>query len=282
MDTLGTIVSNLTGNVERAIIEILDERTADQNKVREENKLAGKKKLSSFGMTTTNIASLSGNAMKKAASLTPSDIMEYANQQINTPSGYKRFSVQFNPATLQLAAQGGGTAQIIDITSAAKEVSVGNMTTRIQLTVPLIFDKVYIKDAFMADKFALNPTSIIAGAAANVAQVVTKQDYSVQPIVEGFIAALRNPKTRKVTFAWSKMCYSGFLNSINSRYTMFSVTGKPIRAEVNLSILCTDQDACKGYMGQWQKHYEDAFVNEITSDYERGVQKVSNLVNLPF
>ncbi|MDD2972854.1 MAG: hypothetical protein PHE02_12080 [Lachnospiraceae bacterium] len=272
-------VQNLTGNVARAIIEILDEREALE-KLEEKDNGRKKSSISSFGLKKSAILSAAEN--KLAGALTSADVIAQSSLGVVKPTGYKQFSVQFNPANLQISAQGGGNAQITDATKGKNAISVGKMNTRILLTVPLIFDKVSIRDAFMTDKFALDPKSMAIGIGMGIANEITKTEYTVQPVVEGFIAALRAPRTRKVTFAWSKLKYSGVLNSISSQYTMFSVTGKPVRAVVNIGILCADQSTSIGYMGQWQQHYEDAFVNQGSSDYVSGAQNASNLLNLPF
>lgn len=274
-----SIAANITGNVEHAIIEILDERGGEVIVTPKESP----KKSNMAGVSIKNLGELA-TAQLKQASVTASGVLDASlAKTTNTVKSIKQFKVQFNPTTLQISAQGGGTAQITSVDKGAEEDAIAQaaMDTRIQLSVQLIFDKVYSKDAFMNEKFVLDPKSMITGAAVGIANAVKKKEYTVQPIVEGFIAALRSEHTRKVTFAWGDMNYGGILNSVNSQYTMFSVTGKPVRATVTLGILCTDAKVTKGYMGQWEQHYKNAF-ESASKSYENGAQKVSNLLNLPF
>jgi len=99
--------------------------------------------------------------------------------------------------------------------------------------------------------------------------------YTVQPYVEGLISALRNNSTKMMTFQWADFSFSGFLVSINARYTMFSVSGHPVRAEVQLRM---------------RQNVDSIERNKWISDFEKMVgahesfttagQKVSNLMNL--
>lgn len=147
------------------------------------------------------------------------------------------------------------------------------------MSVTLIFDQVSVKDAFMADKFAASPTSVVTGVASLVKEAVTGEEYSVQPIIEGFIGMLRQERTRFITFCWGSMQYEGVVNSLNTRYTMFNLTGQPIRGEVELSMILVDEEVGPTNMGVWKKHYEEAFGGGNVS-YRNKTQYVGNILNL--
>ena len=147
------------------------------------------------------------------------------------------------------------------------------------MTVKLIFDQVDPQDAFMSDKFTLSYTSVTKGAVKGVKKLLGKKTNSVQTQVEGFIGALRNESTREITFAWGKMCYTGILNRISSQYTMFSVTGEPIRAVVTLTMVCADETIEGNTMGNWDAQYKKAFGSGESFSLTGAAQKVGNLFN---
>ena len=152
------------------------------------------------------------------------------------------------------------------------------MKIRITMDVKLIFDKVNVKDAFMAERFSTAPTSATTGLVQLGMKAAGKADYSVQKEVEGFIAALRSPNTRKINFYWGDMFYGGILYRVSSRYTMFNPQGEPVRGEVQLSITCADEEVQETSMGRWQKQYQKAFQNQNQS-FVKKAQKVGNLLN---
>ena len=155
----------------------------------------------------------------------------------------------------------------------------GPAKVRLMMNVTLIFDQVYIRDAFMADKFATSPVGAAIGVASLAKEAATGEEYSVQPIIEGFIGMLRQERTRFITFCWGSMQYEGVVNSLNTRYTMFSLTGQPIRGEVELSMILVDEEVGPTNMGVWKKHYEEAFGGGNVS-YRNKTQYVGNILNL--
>lgn len=195
--------------------------------------------------------------------------------------GQQVFRVQYNPSSLKISAAGGGYVPMTNYNSQGGAITYGTMDPSINLSVTLIFDAVNNQDAFAADKYTLSSTSVTRAAATGI-KLGKGRVYSVQPQVEGFIGALRWPEKRKnVKFAWGSLCYEGYLNSVSSKYTMFSPTGNPIRAEVALNLLVTGTE---GNMEAWRKKY-DAMVPP--GDGQRGAVttaglsgQLTNLLNL--
>lgn len=242
---------SLIGYADRAIIAIIDERTQEDIRV-DEGSTRG----------TAGFSRMSMGHHEEGAK--------------------KLFVVQFNPNELSVSAQGGGRAQITDPTG-NKGITFEPMPPRIQVDVPLIFDNVYNQDAFMSDKFTLGATNLAKGAAS----AITRQssDYTIRTQVEGFIAALRNERTRKVAFTWSSLCYEGLLNSLDTTYTMFNPDGEPIRAVVNMTILCLEREImmlAPETMNPWRDMYQELFLNDSSSSYVHTAQKVGNLLNISF
>ena len=182
----------------------------------------------------------------------------------------KKFRVQFNPSSLSLSAdrrKNDPKKDVSEKTKAADNI-IMDFPKNI-MSVKLIFDQVNNQDAFMNENLVLNPTS----TAVQITHTVKKGEYTVQPCVDGFIAAIRNPNTRKLTFQWGDFAFIGNLESVSAVYTMFSTSGLPVRAEVTLSVAANraDRDTI-GY-----KRYDTEGLPEKT----RSVEKVGNLLNLP-
>lgn len=182
----------------------------------------------------------------------------------------KQFRVQFNPSSLSISTDRRKKDPKKDVSekTAAVDNDIMDFPTN-TMSVKLIFDRVNNQDAFMNENLVLNPTSV----AAQVTRAVKKEEFTVQPYVDGFIAAIRNPYTRKLTFQWGDFTFSGNLKSINAVYTMFSTSGQPVRAEVTLSVAASrDEGDSAGYK---------KFDMDGLPEQGRSLQKVGNLLNLP-
>lgn len=148
--------------------------------------------------------------------------------------------VQFNPATLDISAYGGGSSPITNYSNEdgniAGTTSFGALEVYIQVSFTLIFDETFLSDAFASDKFQLTASNLIGGAASLLSTAVTGKTYTVRPFVEGFLAAMRDPDHRTVIFQWGSLRYVGVMNELSAKYTMFNPNGEPIRAEVDVTL----------------------------------------------
>lgn len=193
----------------------------------------------------------------------------------------KWFKVQFNPEQLSFSANSAGsfikhedrhnvsvgvaqegqagqnapsTSKLEkNLDNQARTARIENETPKVYMSFKLIFDAVYQNDAFMH-------TSGIGENIMGGINALRGKKYSVQPYVEALIGAIRNSRTRDVTFSWGDMCYDGVLNSINSKYTMFNTSGSPVRAEVDITIVLVDDT-----IGDLSKNFQDAYKELINS-----------------
>ncbi len=242
------VFSSITGNTEQAMIIIEDKRLVNAiNSMRKGTD-------SQYGQMAQN-QSIMNTALNNGIA--------------------KFFKVQFNPSTLSLQTQGGRQSTKMTPNSGenGKKVmaysgAVGPI--KIKMSVKLLFDAVNNFDSFMNEKLILNPTSL----AAQAVNEKRKKEYTVQPYVEGFMAALRNPSTREVSFNWGDFRFNGKLTSIDAKYTMFSVSGQPVRAEISLSMVTEKNDIAKA---DYKKLSTVATIN-----MGKSVQQIGNLLNLPF
>lgn len=208
------------------------------------------------------------------------------NKYVNAKAKY--FTVQFNPNSLRLSGHSGGLVRKTAFNAAAHQDEAGKLQygpgkTYIELAVTLLFDKVDPQDAFLGDKLAPSLTNMGKGIAKTVMKATNKKKNTVQPEVEGLIAALRNDNTRLITFHWGNLSYPGILKSVTANYVMFNVSGEPIRATVDLSMTCADDEIMPRSLDMWRKLYRDAFLDEANAggkSYVKTSQKVGGLLNI--
>ena len=289
MSKLGMDAVSRTGNIEKAVIEIIDMRG---RKVIVEppeevqgggltGKLSSAVSLPSLKASNTlaGISALTDtvNDIAKGSKL---NVLEGPASLLSGIEGATRklFYVQFNPNELSLSGYGGGLASKTDFSEKGNSITFDKADVRITLNVRLIFDKVDPQDAFMADKANTSTTAMATGAAKAALTAKGKKDYSVQTEVEGFIAALRSKYTRRITFHWGTMTYTGILNRVSAQYTMFNVQGLPVRAFVNLSLVCADEAVSPSSMGMWQAYYQELF-EAGNQSYVKAAEKAGNLLN---
>ncbi|MDR1321803.1 MAG: hypothetical protein LBK56_10320 [Gracilibacteraceae bacterium] len=191
------------------------------------------------------------------------------------------FRVQYNPNELQIYSV-AHVLKKLDVTgggqSGGERTSVDNpVAGRMDLSVSLLFDKMDPVTSFLMDKNIL-PTSAsgIKAALSYEALLTGQEPESVQTEVEGFIAALRNSKTRRLTFYWADFSFGGVLNNVVAEYIMFSSDGLPARAKVSLRMR---QDAGYPERGGWLDDFEAAFADDQSS-LVRPEQRLSSVLNL--
>jgi hypothetical protein len=278
-DTLATVgnaaVEN-TGNIEKAIIEILDLRDReavlrDAVRISEGGGLANV-----AGNLNTGLVGDYLNKMQNAMDVN-NDVADAYFQKL--ASKKKIFTVQFNPSTLRLSGHSGGPASTTNFsTENAKEVKRKPVDASISMSVELLFDSMDPKDAFMNDKIDVSPTGFLTGMADMGLTMGQKKKKTVQRQVEGFIGALRNENTRLITFNWGKLCYSGVLRRVGAEYTMFNVTGEPVRAKVGLTIMCADVKEWPNSVAVWQERYKNSYLGGSESGVKAS-QKLGSLLN---
>lgn len=152
---------------------------------------------------------------------------------------YKAFTVQFNPSDIRITSRGGGMLPVTNYDATGETASGSDLMKGIdpyaEISFTIVFDDTNNADAFMFEKFALSPTATLKNASALISSAVGNE-YTVKPIVEGFMGALRNKYHRFVRFQWGDLCYWGVMNNVQGKYTMFNTDGNPIRAEINITI----------------------------------------------
>ena len=268
---------SLTGAISKAIIEIEDERTTSKDVEVEDVKARGAS--SPLDVGGSKIAEAAANIVSASETITDA-VGNLTNQLPVGGSKKKRFEVKFNPSHISFSGVGGGKVSKTNFMAGGNvDLKYQEMKPRIQMDLQLIFDDYERTEAFMMEKFS-DPMAMIRTGVGSAINVAKEKTYSVRGQVEGFIGALRDDRTRKVTFYWGKLKYTGVLIYVNAQYTMFSTDGNPIRAVVNISILNTDDSLGDAYMGQWQEGYDKAFGSSDMTNAGSVMQNVGNLLNI--
>ena len=293
---LKSAVSSLTGAIEKAIIEIEDERNLAKADAVEVSEVTARAAVpAGLGAVSGKLGAAAAQAAQAASAAV--DIASSVAGAVGV-SGLagavdsfkeslsmelpkkKRFEVKFNPSQITFQGAGGGKVAKTNYSAGGKvDMQYQEMAPRIQMNLQLVFDDYERTEAFMLEKFT-DTTAIARTVVSSAASAVTGKKHSVQPQVEGFIGALRNDCTRKVTFYWGSMKYQGVLNHVGAEYTMFSTDGSPIRANVNIGILLTDDSITDAHMGQWQNSYQAVFEKDGITKLGNAVQGVGNLLNI--
>lgn len=253
-------LNTLTGNIESAQLIIHDYRD-----------IAAKSKAGSKAMPNTDLLAALNNeriAATKAA-LDSGTAPSYPNSRDKT------FKVQFNPSELTLNASSIPYVMPDAIDDKSRAIIVED--PKLIMSVMLYFDAMETYDSFMAEKFTSGlSTKGISNAVKMGMDVANKKEKpSVRPQVEALVAALRNPYTRTISFRWADFSFIGQLTAVQARYTMFSTSGRPVRAQVLLR-LYHEMDPVM--LHNWYKNYEEIFKGDATSLIKAG-QNVENLLN---
>ena len=95
---------------------------------------------------------------------------------------------------------------------------------------------------------------------------------------EGLVAALLRAGTRVVTFRWADMAFTGQLIEVAADYTMFSVSGKPIRSKVRMNI--AQQVESDADFLSWDRALDKVFGDEESVALKGAAQNLGNLLNL--
>ena len=289
-NTLDSLSGN-TGLIEKAIIEVIDLGRRKVEK-KESLKVVGGTKGSaankSVGDALVNQDMLAAQMIEETGRNAVSDayVKVLSKKIANTSRRY--FTVQFNPSSLQLSGHAGGLGQRLSYDKEDRDhdhqrdasASYTRGTTTIIMSVSLLFDSCDPQDAFLDDKLTLNATSVGKGVTKGVMSAMGQKKTSIQTEVEGFIAALRNSRTRLMTFNWGNFCYTGVLRSVGANYTMFNPNGEPVRATVDLSMVCADDEQWPNSLSVWQQRYINAFRKSGSESFVKTEQKAGSLVNL--
>lgn len=203
-------------------------------------------------------------------------VLTQSTPPMGITSGDRVLTVQYNPSSLMIQA----TADAVPFVSLQKHIANGALNQNIRppmvvLSVELIFDEMNPVDSFMMDRLRLSTGTVVSGVAATAKNL--KGGYTVQHKTNGLVATMLQPNTRRVTFAWGQMSFTGQVIEAQARYTMFSPSGKPVRSVVTMNIAQqVNSDADAAY---WDSAVDKIFQSNSTFGKSLG-QMAGNILNL--
>lgn len=188
--------------------------------------------------------------------------------------------VQYNPASISFQANSSPVPmRRLEQNVVAEIPAQFCRPPSVVMSVQLVFDAMNVKDSFMFEKFRISPNDLVS----DVAAAVNRSKYTVQPQTNALLAMLMREESSLVTFHWSNMTFHGEVNEVQARYTMFSVSGRPVRSTVQFNIRQAVKSA--GESAYWNKAFDNCFGKEdVAGDSGKlnAGQYVSSLLNLGF
>ena len=260
--------ASITGSIETALLVIHDYRGHAAN--------AGSGNTGSGG-ALSKVKSLTEKGQSSRSITAATETALDTGSPPNYPKSTDRtLRVQFNPSELLLNASAVPRSEQDSTTGRSRTMAVED--PKLTLSVTLYFDDMQTYDAFMWDKFTAGLT---AQGVSNLVKLGKdaagkSETHSVQGQVEALVAALRNPYTRSISFRWADFTFIGQLNTVMAGYTMFSPSGRPIRAQVYLRI---QHEMDPKMLSGWYGSFDRAFGGE-TSNLVKVEQTTENLLNL--
>lgn len=275
MDTAKSAGNDIIGNIETAYLIVYDYREAAQKAAG-----AGAEAAQQFTSMIANRAGGTSLSARTQALIATQAARLSNSAQAQAMQGAeaieRKLKVQFNPSEIQVYSTSYPQQQANAMGSKTQSVSNAVNKGRMEMTVQLYFDDVNLADSFMWEKFT---SGISTQTVNNLATGVDKAHgkvWSVQPQVEGLISALRNPHTRSVAFHWADFVFTGQVVAVMAQYTMFSTSGRPVRAQVVLRLRHEMNDA---RLSAWYKDFDTAFGKNSVNKLAGVGQKIGNLVN---
>jgi hypothetical protein len=190
--------------------------------------------------------------------------------------------VQYNPSSISFRANSEPIpANRLQQNVVAEIPPQFTQPPSVVMSVQLIFDAVNNRDSFMSDQFRLSASDAALGAYSAAANRGKK--FTVRPHTNALLFMLMRAKSSLVTFHWASMTFHGLVKEVQARYTMFSVSGEPVRSVIRLSIVQKVTSKTEG--GYWEKAFDKCFGDEDTGGSFGGQmtgQNFGNLINLGF
>lgn len=252
--------SSLTGNIETALLVIHDYR--DTAAMLEKRKASQQ-----------DILGAMQDVRSKMTAARLSDEAPHAY-----PGSTDRIlQVQFNPSQLNLYASASMNYRKDSDSGQSKSIAAED-TRNMTLTVRLLFDDMDTYDSFMWERFTAGMTAKGVSNGINAGRTLAGKEkvHSVQWRVESLVAALRNPYTRTISFRWADFSFIGQISAIQANYTMFSTSGRPVRAEVMLRI---NHEMDPNMLKHWYDNFDTVFGGD-SSTLVRKEQNYNSLINL--
>lgn len=260
--------ASLTGNVENAYIVIYDFRKKTNALTQSVGGLDA--------LTTNQQSELAMNLFRSSLNETGSMMSSAQNlKAVDTAMGNtKIYRLQFNPSEFQVYASALPVNKI-DATGKANALDA-MQSPGLTFSTSFWFDTETTLECFPCDQAGSTTDSV--KAITSFAKDLKNGPPTVRPTVEAFLAALRNPFTRMLSFRWCDFFFTGELLSIGSTYTMFSSSGAPVRAQVEMRI---QQKLDDHILKPWYDNFDNVIGSKGRQSFTQDKQRIGNLLNVP-
>ncbi|MCR4720844.1 MAG: hypothetical protein K5655_03870 [Lachnospiraceae bacterium] len=233
MDGLENFGRSVTGYVAKAALLVRRINPANSGLGAESGSLASLANPdSAIGIADvmSNAESVAGAAVNSIAGggrLTGNNLINFVKQHRD----WDYFEFQYNPEIIYINSQAGSYMS----RQGAPEQGLNQVTmTDIPAQTSMNF-KVYFYDINNASAFLQDKLIVSASAVAKDIEAIAAT-YSVQTPVEGLVSLVTQYATRQAVFVMGEVVFFGEIETVNAQYTMFSPTGHPIAAVVDISI----------------------------------------------
>lgn len=227
------MLASLSGNIESAYIIVYDFRG-----VKNTTKMVDEQKIINNVATNVKVEKVVNVALGNFTRNTQGDKSLLGSldslKSMSADGGVSKiFRMQFNPTQFQVYATSYPPPEL-DVQGCAPALSQQTPVLP-TFTTSFWFDQSTAWECFPGDKFdgGLAPTNIAKNAMTAVKKKRSSEP-NVQQKAEAFLAALRDPHTRMISFRWADFVFTGELLSVGVTYTMFATDGTPVRAQVDM------------------------------------------------
>lgn len=126
--------------------------------------------------------------------------------------GGDKIKIQFNPSSLSFSYSNENADDSTSISKSdgkVEDADSGDDSTTMTLSMNIVFDR---------------------------STQAKEANRSVKPDVDQFLAMVKNPYVREVTFFWGKQYYRGVVKKVDATYNLFNKNGLPMRANIAFSM----------------------------------------------
>ncbi|MCR5431656.1 MAG: hypothetical protein K6E95_03770 [Lachnospiraceae bacterium] len=154
---------------------------------------------------------------------------------VDSQDKWDLFEFQYNPDTIYLNSQVGSYMQRQGAPEVGmNQVTMASVPAQTSMSFRIYFYDINNAEAFLQDKAILSPAAIVKDVMAIAAT------YSVQTPVDGLVSLVNSFATRQAVFIMGDVVFFGEIENVNAQYTMFSPSGNPIAAVVDISMRQTN------------------------------------------
>ncbi len=215
-------------------------------------------------MSVANSANLSSLLRKNSA--TAYLILYNANNE----KSYHNLA--FNPNELRIKAQHKPEPRTyFNVGSQGKSSQNSHVSAHVDFSVKLYLDN--LDDLVRTDYSRMDELQVSVDTAEGFYTAFTTdkttRERKLYDQVNGLVQSLNSASTRKVEFCWNKFSFLGLVTGVQVEYTMFTYSGNPIRATIDLTLRQLYNDIAKlPYVNSYKTWLMTEMAGEAVSEDE--------------